>query len=89
MLNVLPCQQESPFLTLFLRHDSTNVTPWTHARSEETTSNLKVHYATFLRAVNKQKSKQKSVLDARNSSFAGANMTFRCTLKPRVYICIC
>ena len=28
-------------------------------------------------------------LDARNSSFAGANVTFRCALKPHVYICTC
>ena len=36
--------------------------------------------------VNKQRHR---ALNTRNSSFAGANMTFRCILKPYVYICIC
>ena len=45
-----------------------------------TLSGLKVHNATFLRAVNKQKNR---VLDT------GANMTLICTLKPRVYSSIC
>ena len=44
---------------------------------------LKVHYATFLRAVNKQKNR---VLDARNSSLAGANMTFRRTFKTEKHL---
>ena len=38
---------------------------------------LKVHNATFF-TVNKERDR---AFDARNSSFAGANMTFRCTLK--------
>ena len=38
----------------------------------------------FYGPVNKQRHR---TFDVRNSSFAGANMTFRCTLKPYVYIC--
>ena len=41
-------------------------------------------FVTFLQAVNKQNNR---VLDARNSSLQ--ELTFRCTLKPHVYICIC